>query len=378
MGSNRRKRYLKDFAQAVPQRFLNIEDKSRSNIFTWRGQFSPQLIEVLLDAYCLPDSVVLDPFAGSGTVLLEAATKGLSAFGYEINPSAWAFCKLYEFSNIVPKDREGPLSELRHEIQKEFPIILFREAEIPPEQVEERIIRIAQVVSDKAKIVCNALVVLLDIYNNHITGDLVQARLTALSKLIRQLPYSKALIKADLQDARGLPLDNQAVDFVITSPPYINVFNYHQNYRRSVELLGWDLLRVARSEIGSNRANRGNRFLTVVQYCIDMANALQEIARVLKPNGRAVLIVGYESRVLGTPFYNAAMVNSIANEIDMFTTVLHQKRVFTNRFGKVIREDVLNLSRSAYANGNGIAEVVGRRVAMEALQRSLAETPESN
>lgn len=369
---------MKDFTQPVPQGMLNIEDKNRSNIFAWRGQFSPQLVECLLDSYCLPGSVVLDPFAGSGTVLLEAATMSLPAFGFEVNPAAWSFSKLYEFANLPQEEREIHIAELRHRIEKEFPIILFSDQELSPEEVQECIIRISQSIGDKAKVLCNALVVLLDIYNNHLSNDLVQSKLLALCRLIRRLPYSTAEIKADLQDARNLPLDNQSVDFVVTSPPYINVFNYHQNYRRSLEVLGWDLLRVARSEIGSNRANRGNRFYTVVQYCIDMANALQEMARVLRPGGRAVLIVGYESRVLGAPFHNSEIVECIANELTMFSTVLRQQRVFTNRFGQAIREDILNLNRDAYSNGNQVAMAVGRRVAEEALRRAVEQTPEKN
>ena len=39
----------------------------------------------------------------------------------------------------------------------------------------------------------------------------------------------------------------------LTSPPCINVHNDHQKYRRSVETLAWDVLAVARSEIGSKR-----------------------------------------------------------------------------------------------------------------------------
>lgn len=62
---------LNDFTTPIPQALLDIEEKTRSNLFAWRGQFSPQLIEILLSAYCPPDSVVLDPFAGSGTVLFE-------------------------------------------------------------------------------------------------------------------------------------------------------------------------------------------------------------------------------------------------------------------------------------------------------------------
>ena len=239
-------------------------------------------------------------------------------------------------------------------------------------------IRIGESIGDKAKILCNALVVFLDVFKNRISADLVQSRFVALARLVRRLPYSVGLIKADLQDARSLPLENQSVDFVITSPPYINVFNYHQNYRRSVEILGWDLLRVARSEIGSNRANRGNRFCTVVQYCIDMANTFQELARVLKPGGRVIFIVGYESKVLGVPFHNADIAARIAGDLEMFDVVLRQKRVFKNRFGQPIREDILNLTRQAYGNGHQLATTVGRGVAENALNSALAVVPQKN
>ncbi len=152
---------------------------------------------------------------------------GLSAFGFEINPSAWSFSKLYEFANVSRDSRDQAILELRGKIEAEFPIILFSEAEFPPEEVEQRIIRISESINDRAKILCNALVVLLDIFNNRISSYFVQGRFFALAELVRSLPYSDGLIKADLQDARCLPLENQSADFVITSPPYINVANYH-------------------------------------------------------------------------------------------------------------------------------------------------------
>jgi SAM-dependent methyltransferase len=369
---------LKDFTKPIPQALLNIEEKNRSNLFAWRGQFSPQLIECLLDAYCLPDSIVLDPFAGSGTVLYEAAARSLSAFGFEINPSAWSFSKVYEFANMKPAEREAVIAELRSNVEHQFPIVLFSEDSIPVEAVEERVIHIGQSINDGAKVLCNALVVLLDIFNNQITNSFVQGKLTALAEMVRRLPYSPRPIKADLQDVRALPLDNQSVDFAVTSPPYLNVFNYHQNYRRSVEILGWDLLRVARSEIGSNRANRGNRFYTVVQYCIDMATAMQELARVLKPGARAVLVVGYESKVLGVPFHNADIVEQIAVRSGAFEVMLRQNRVFTNRFGDSIREDILNLRRDAYTANSELPSIVGRSVAREALTTASGRVSDRN
>jgi len=369
---------LKAFDKIIPQHILNIEDKKRSNLFTWRGQFSPQLIECILSSYCPVESVVLDPFAGSGTVLFEAASMGLSAYGFEINPSAWSFCKLYEFTNASSDIREKSILELREKIHSEFPLVLFSEDYLSTEEVEKRIIRIGDSISDNAKVLCNALVVLLDIFKNRISNDFVQSKFYELVKLVRNLPYSENLIKADLQDARCLPLENQSVDFIVTSPPYINVFNYHQNYRRSVETLGWDVLRVARSEIGSNRANRGNRFNTVVQYCIDMASAFQELSRVMRHRGRAVFIVGYESKVLGAPFYNADIVEEITSKSGMFDIVLRQKRVFKNKFGQDIREDIINLEKIAYSNGENLPKSVGQTVAMKALESALKIVPKKN
>lgn len=369
---------MKEFSEPIPQELLNIEEKNRSNLFTWRGQFSPQLIECLLKYYCPENSAILDPFAGSGTVLFEAASIGLTAYGFEINPSAWSFCKLYEFANYAKEFREQTILELFEKIEAEFPIILFSEDYLPPEEVEKRIIQISESISERAKVLCNALVVLLDVYKNKISNYFVQGKFYDLAKLVRNLPYTKALIKADLQDARSLPLGNQSIDFVITSPPYINVFNYHQNYRRSVEILGWDVLRVAKSEIGSNRANRGNRFYTVVQYCIDMASTLQELARVLKPGGKVIFIVGYESKVLGVPFYNADIVKKISHELGMFDLNLRQKRVFKNRFGQEIREDVLNISKKAYSNGGDLSKTVGQNIGLSTLESSIEKVSAKN
>ena len=339
---------MRDFAELLSQASLNIEGKKRSNIFAWRGQFSPQLVESLLAEYCPPDSVVVDPFAGSGTVLHEAARRSLPAFGFEINPSAWCFSKLYELSAVSQETRREATLELQDQINREFPLAFFADdRELGEEEVKEKVIRMGESLSARAKIICNALVVLLDIYKNRISGDFVQSRFGSLMSLIRRLPLADRPIKVDLQDARALPLSNRSVDFAITSPPYINVFNYHQNYRRSVELLGWDMLRVARSEIGSNRANR---FCTVVQYCIDMGGALQELARILCLGGRAILILGHQSKVLGTPFFNADIVARLACESGMFGLVLRQQRVFKNRYGEPIREDLLSLRKEAYGN----------------------------
>ena len=86
-----------------------------------------------------------------------------------------------------------------------------------------------------------------------------------VSCLLRELTDKSGIADCHLADARRLPIEDDSIEGVITSPPYINVFNYHQNYRRAVELLGWKPLEASRSEIGANRKHRANRFFTVVQ-----------------------------------------------------------------------------------------------------------------
>jgi hypothetical protein len=108
-----------------------------------------------------------------------------------------------------------------------------------------------------------------------------------------------------------------------------------------MELLGVDVLEVAKSEFGSNRKNRGNRFLTVVQYCLDLYAALIELRRVIKTSGRVIFVVGRESRVLGVPFQNGSLVASLA-EMTGFKLGLRQERKFMNMFGDLIYEDILH------------------------------------
>src|SRR5690242_4232604 len=48
------------------------------------GKFVPQLVEAMLDRYFRRGQRVLDPFAGSGTTLVQALESGLDATGVDI------------------------------------------------------------------------------------------------------------------------------------------------------------------------------------------------------------------------------------------------------------------------------------------------------
>ena len=359
---------MKEFDKPIPQEHINIAEKTRSNLFAWRGQFSPQLVEAILKSYCLPNSTILDPFVGSGTVLLEAGILGLEAYGFEINPAAWILSRIYELINNTQRDKS--IHKIKEKLNSKFNCKTFNIC-IKTSNLLEMLDDIRINLDEDSKIIFEALIILLDFDKNKINNKIIQNKFCNLVDVINNLPLSPKKIKVGLSDSRCLPLNDSQIDFVITSPPYINVFNYHQNYRQSAEFLGWNLLKIAKSEIGSNRANRGNRFFTVVQYCLDMANSLAEIARVTKLNGRIVLIVGHQSNVLGTPFYNADIIERIAINSGLFHKVIRQKREFKNKFGKLIREDIINLINLDYRYCSEKLDNIARKVALDVLQSNL-------
>ena len=169
------------------------------------------------------------------------------------------------------------------------------------------------------------LIILCDFYKNEVTWDLVNNKWWNLRTEIQRIPCSSLRIEVQRRDAREIPFEDGAADIALSSPPYINVMNYHQQYRQSVEALGYPVLKIAKSEFSSNRKNKGNRLLTVIEYVVDMGLSLREISRVLKPGHHLMLVVGKESHVLGQPFSNSEIVWRAAVDVLGMTPLLRQQ-----------------------------------------------------
>ncbi len=135
------------------------------------------------------------------------------------------------------------------------------------------------------------------------------------------------------------------------------------------------MLKVARSEIGSNRKHRGNRFLTIIQYCLDMSQVLYELARVCRPGARLIFIVGRESTVRGTRIFNGEIVAEVAHRVMGFDLILRQERVYLNRFGQRIFEDILHFLPPA-SDVNDRFLTGAREVAREVLEAAHPTAPE--
>jgi hypothetical protein len=283
----------------------------------------------------------------------------------------------YELANLKVEDRWERLRLLEEALFEALPVDLplFLTLSDPRSKTKNKLARFtSRFLNDQiSRNLFETLVVLSDSDQRSLDRRSLLSSWKKLKEIVKWLPYSPHPLRVFNCDARSLPLLNKSVHLVVTSPPYINVHNYHQQARAAAEGLGWDLLDVARSEIGSNRKHRANRFLTVIQYCLDIALVLSELARVCRNGSRVIFIVGRESRVRGVPFYNAEIVAQLATSCVGFELLTRQERSFVNKFGVSIFEDILHFTgRPQPTNGSLDGP---RAIAEEVLKAALESAP---
>ncbi len=353
----------------LDQSRLNIKNRSRTSRLPWRGQFSPEFVDYIIDIVCPNSTSFLDPFCGSGTVLYEAVEKNKSAYGLEVNPAAWHLASLASFGSL-PKDEKFYV--LR---QLERLAVAISKMRSKPDFSNIMHLYIVEEEHQLTK-QAYACVVLLGMGNGVVLSQNALVRsVSGIISLLNGMTDVTAHAECILGDARRIPYQAGSVEAVITSPPYINVFNYHQNYRCATELLGWQPLEAARTEIGSNRKHRANRFLTVIQYCMDMALCLAEMARVLTPNAPLIIVLGRTSNVLGASFENGTIIKTLIEANSGFSLVQSAERMFISRFGEQIYEDIFIATRKASFTPS---IETARSIGVKALEKALANVPEKN
>lgn len=188
--------------------------------------------------------------------------------------------------------------------------------------------------------------------------DVMQGFLQSINRLAQRLSFSHTSTNCDVAfgDARNLPsIADSSIDAVITSPPYLNAIDYMRGHRLALIWLGHrlsDLRQIRSTAIGVERAisqdadhELAKRIMEqldtkhqlphreanmVKRYVIDLHAMLSEIQRVLKPEGRAVLVVG-NSNIRGVFVSNANAVLKIAEHIGLECLSNHERELPPNK-----------------------------------------------
>lgn len=178
-----------------------------------------------------------------------------------------------------------------------------------------------------------------DEHGNEILRDVAEnispARLKLLTKTLRPvLPEFEKRVRANLRgelgiqpeiaapcvvagNAQAIPLTNDSIDLIVTSPPYAsNAIDYMRAHKFSLVWFGYPLSQLSQHRhqyIGDERADKvgeivfpsivqnilatleekdRNKMLAVQRYYREMKLVLREMYRVLRPGKSAVLVVG--------------------------------------------------------------------------------------
>ncbi len=316
-----------DLALSWSERELPERERTKHvhRLHPYLGKFVPQLVQALLERYVRPGGRVLDPFAGSGTTLVQALESGYDAVGVDIA----AFNGLL----ISVKTREHELETLAAEIREvagrlgtsdEEPTGFAREWFAPraaaellhfrtliPEYASPDVLRIVlaraarsarltthfdldfprapqqgEYWCHKHRRTCRPV----ESAGKFLTRYLADtaARITEFASV--RDPRRAAVILHG--DARELELGGP-YDGVVTSPPYPGLIDYHEQHRYAYELLGLDDRR--ERELGA--AARGTSKAAIEEYVAGIASVLARSKAALR-RGAPVCIVVNDRRQL--------------------------------------------------------------------------------
>ena len=106
------------------------------------------------------------------------------------------------------------------------------------------------------------------------------------------LQRSNSKIKVYHDDARKLSkVDDKSVNLILTSPPYLNTFDYYLYHKSRIHWLGFEPSEVRKSEIGCHHT--ANKFdIGYPKYMNALSSIFSEFNRVLTDNGHIFIVIG--------------------------------------------------------------------------------------
>ncbi len=311
-------------------------------------------------------TIVLDPYCGSGTTLLEAALCGYEVCGLDCNPIALLITR----AKLVREDsaNSSQIRALLDEIGSAIPQAHKLETDLPDFAGRDHWF------SDNARREFGFLRTKLDSLEHE--GDEWIGFATIASSLVTRFsnqdsetryarvdrePEPGVILKtflAKFSDYQTLlsgrgdlakpysahlcdfgnqsVIDDGTIDQIITSPPYANTMDYYLYHKQRMNFLGYDFKLAQKLEIGS-RHEYSSQKQDRTKWDQDLKNGLRQAFRVLKNGGQAIYVIG-DSQIAKVKVDASEMVLRLAAEVGFRGEVIRSEpmtgksRLFSQAF----------------------------------------------
>ncbi|MDI3484953.1 MAG: hypothetical protein PWQ50_173 [Methanolobus sp.] len=315
-----------------------IDNQSKSSTYYTHGfhpypaKFTPQVVNKYLSIYCKPGDTVLDPFCGSGTTLVECVLNDINAYGIDLNPIAVIMSKAK--TNQYTADQIKIFKEIVSDLEyiKANKLIDYWEKSsghtfsIPDfpnrnhwfqDNVSKELVILKnyifsfkdEKVVDLLKCAFSKIIVKVSNQDsevrytaknkNHPDGIVLSSFLSTLKDYIKQIDEVDFKFNDKVNVYHGdtskilTELDDNLFDYVFTSPPYINTFDYYLYHKQRMFWLDFDHKVVRRNEIGNHHRIDTKSFDDAKsEYVSSMTHIINEISRVSKNGSYFTILIG--------------------------------------------------------------------------------------
>ncbi len=292
---------------------------------SYAGRLHPSIARGAIGRFPPPGATVLDPFCGSGTVLVEALVAGRRGIGIDASPLAVMLARVRTRRlpegwrrDLVRRAREiatdvGAAARARQrprlprwapqELPRFHPHValeLFglraRVLDTPDDEPHGQALRLC-LSSLLVKLMRTGPQAPRDGLEKRIARGLpsrlfaekAEELVAGLAELALVTPEKTPDSQVMLGDAREYPdLPSRSVDLVLTSPPYAGVYDYADQHAVRFRWLGLAIDELRGRQLGERRPGGAARG----PWQEGRRRWLVEMGRVLRPGGSAVLVVG--------------------------------------------------------------------------------------
>jgi DNA modification methylase len=344
------------------------------SLHPYPAKFIPQIPRKAIQEWSLPGELVYDPFSGCGTTLLEASLLNRPSIGTDNNAVAVLASKA-KLARYLQKD----LNELKKFLDNFEQMILTssaREDLIPDnpnfkywfdEKVSSQlailkglILNTEEPITTMLMSIFSSIIVKVSYQDSDTrysriertvdSSEVNKAFRSKLKEVIDKLPEiminNRAPATVYQADSRKINfIHDETVSLIVTSPPYLNAYDYHKYHRQRLHWINGDVGMARDLEIGKHDDfTRPNA--TPDRYFVDMNSCFVEWQRVLKKGGKCIIIIG-DAIVTKQPVYVADTFIELMKKLNLKLTkhwireLQSTKRAFNVKNSRMSHEHVL-------------------------------------